>query len=556
MQIISLLAGSNKSYDHQLSSLAKALLASSCVIRGVWWSLAVTSGQVDTWSAFIQCSRTNGQKVMVLYENTQVVNITTSGTKKVWIAVDQAKLDDGSSNALDGSWIASIQTGASYPSGNYLPLASITGGVITDNRIFFDENSVLGVNIFWISSTGTDAYEITPTPGITELKVGQTYSFLADVPNTTDCSLKVNFITWSQTVAIKKRGNIDLANWDIGANCIVVGKFDGTNLQMTSMVATAPSVDIAALTEDTAPDMDNDFLVQLDISASGNKKFKMSRYKASDAQTKAQSSNTLFTTPANLGAIKKLNSLIFPLQSQILRSMVSVDWNHVTPNCVFSWDTWIDGIYMCLPYDTSSSPYGLQVQYFPCENWTIWTTPNYNTTPLQTWSSAAKWSCVKIWDYIYVWESATGGLARYDAITLANKVTMTVSGTGLTDQTTIWTDGTYLYNNSATGSSKKYSISWTTATFVSSVSFTSMQWWTLTDFVVSDWTYAYQWNSPNVITRWAIAWWAWTVIAQYVNPYSSSTSRIALWLLLDKLYWYLWLVCGDSAWARIVTYKL
>lgn len=60
--------------------------------------------------------------------------VDTTGTKKVWIEVPQAKLDDGSLNNEDGTDIATISTGASYPAGNYIPLASITGGTITDER--------------------------------------------------------------------------------------------------------------------------------------------------------------------------------------------------------------------------------------------------------------------------------------------------------------------------------------------------------------------------------------------------------------------------------------
>jgi len=63
--------------------------------------------------------------------------IDTSGTKKVWIAIDPQYIEDGTlaTNGL-GMGIATIQTGASYPADDsyYIPLASITSGVITDER--------------------------------------------------------------------------------------------------------------------------------------------------------------------------------------------------------------------------------------------------------------------------------------------------------------------------------------------------------------------------------------------------------------------------------------
>jgi hypothetical protein len=75
---------------------------------------------------------------MVHYKNSEAVSIVGTGTKKVFVKVDQAKLDNGSGNALDGSGIASIQTDTVYPSNNYVALASIASSVITDARVYDD----------------------------------------------------------------------------------------------------------------------------------------------------------------------------------------------------------------------------------------------------------------------------------------------------------------------------------------------------------------------------------------------------------------------------------
>lgn len=80
---------------------------------------------------------------MVFFENTANVVMDLTGTKKLYILVNQAKLDDGSSNALDGTGVASIATGASYPASNYIPIASVTGGVITDAREFLSTKALL-----------------------------------------------------------------------------------------------------------------------------------------------------------------------------------------------------------------------------------------------------------------------------------------------------------------------------------------------------------------------------------------------------------------------------
>ena len=248
-QIIWLLAWTNKNYDHQLTALAKSLLASSCVIRWKGGELEVTNGQVASGEAFILCTRTNGQEVMLHFNNTEVVNITTTGTKKVYVLVDQAKLDDGSSNALDGSWIASIQTGASYPSGNYIPLASITGGTITDAREFVDTldkkldvaDYQNGSKNFAVSATGTDAYEITLSPAPTGYTIGMTIRFQADVVNTDAATLNVNGL-WAKT--IKKQHDKDLLDGDIEAGQIVTVTYDWTNFEMDSQVASDITVNI------------------------------------------------------------------------------------------------------------------------------------------------------------------------------------------------------------------------------------------------------------------------------------------------------------------------
>jgi hypothetical protein len=58
---------------------------------------------INAGQALIECTRSNGEKIMVFFENTADVAVDMSGTKKVYIAVDQAKIDDGSSNAENGT---------------------------------------------------------------------------------------------------------------------------------------------------------------------------------------------------------------------------------------------------------------------------------------------------------------------------------------------------------------------------------------------------------------------------------------------------------------------
>lgn len=60
--------------------------------------------------AVIACQRSNGQKLMLYFESDEQVSIPSSGTFKVYIEVDQSKIDDGTNNAENGTGIAEIKT--------------------------------------------------------------------------------------------------------------------------------------------------------------------------------------------------------------------------------------------------------------------------------------------------------------------------------------------------------------------------------------------------------------------------------------------------------------
>lgn len=130
MQIVGFLNGKNKNYDYQLSAASLALLTGGVVGSG----LGVTDGEVAAGTAFVECVRTNGQRVLVHYENTAALVFDTTGTKKVFVLIDQEKIDNGSANAADGTGIGAVSSAADWPSANFVPLATIDSGVVTDAR--------------------------------------------------------------------------------------------------------------------------------------------------------------------------------------------------------------------------------------------------------------------------------------------------------------------------------------------------------------------------------------------------------------------------------------
>lgn len=128
-QITALIGWQNKNYDYQITALARSLI-SPWVVSG----LQVSAGSVSAWEGFLLATRSNGQQIMLHYTNTQPVTIDTTGNAKIYLVIDQARVDNGSNNNVDGTGLIRIDRGASYPSSNFIPLASITGWVITDDR--------------------------------------------------------------------------------------------------------------------------------------------------------------------------------------------------------------------------------------------------------------------------------------------------------------------------------------------------------------------------------------------------------------------------------------
>lgn len=91
----------------------------------------VTANSVAVGQARVPCERTNGETLYALIYNTAPVSI--SGNGEVYILVNQTYIDDWELANEDGTGIATIQVGTT-PSKNALKLATITGGVVTDNR--------------------------------------------------------------------------------------------------------------------------------------------------------------------------------------------------------------------------------------------------------------------------------------------------------------------------------------------------------------------------------------------------------------------------------------
>lgn len=130
MQRVALINWTNKNQDYDLAKILKSLAVS-------WiaeW-LEVQNWKVLKGYAFIDITR-DWLTFPVLFENTEEHIIDTSWDKKIFIEISQSNINDGSNNSSNWTGIWEIKTAVNYPGSNFIKLASITAGVITDERVF------------------------------------------------------------------------------------------------------------------------------------------------------------------------------------------------------------------------------------------------------------------------------------------------------------------------------------------------------------------------------------------------------------------------------------
>lgn len=130
-----LIAWANKVKDYQVRALSSAIINEWVI---TW--LAVTVNHIAIWSAAILVTRTNWQIFLVDFHNTEIKTIPTLTNSKIFIKIDQTKIDDWDTyiTNTDWTWIAEIWVDSNRPSTwAYIKLASSDWSwVITDERSF------------------------------------------------------------------------------------------------------------------------------------------------------------------------------------------------------------------------------------------------------------------------------------------------------------------------------------------------------------------------------------------------------------------------------------
>ena len=116
---------------------------------------AVSSSSVAVWQALVKCERTNGDTIYAVVYNNSAQEISWNGD--VFIEISQELIDNWELMNEDWSEIAEIKVGT-MPSKNALKLATITSGVVEDERVFIkkvDDIRPLEVRM-WVAETKID----------------------------------------------------------------------------------------------------------------------------------------------------------------------------------------------------------------------------------------------------------------------------------------------------------------------------------------------------------------------------------------------------------------
>lgn len=120
---------------------------------GVITGFQVTASSVATGQAWVPCIRTNLETIYAFVQNYNSISI--SGDGYVIISIPQEIVDNWGGNE-DGTGIATVEVVDTLPTKNYLLLATITGGVVEDNRYMIPKVDELKTDIDTINEQIND----------------------------------------------------------------------------------------------------------------------------------------------------------------------------------------------------------------------------------------------------------------------------------------------------------------------------------------------------------------------------------------------------------------
>ncbi len=372
-------------------------------------------------------------------------------------------------------------------------------------------------NNYGVPAGGTDTYAITLTNAPAAYVAGQTYAFKADVANTGVCTLNVNGLG---AKSLKVNGNLDPQDNYIKAGQIIVVKYDGTNMQIIS-VAGKPSVSQSGEEIYGVPNGGTDtYAITVAPVPAAYVAGMVFRFKADVANTGAASLNVnglgaitivkSFNVTLSDGDIKagqlvevEYDGTNFQMLSPVTAPSTLTPTNYIPPQII---GLTANPIVMSCDKTGLSTSHGLV--FGPVGAMIGAALLNYgnivrNATGGSTSANPSSNAVVGGFVYYNKFNGSVWSIARVDENTLANDTGMTASGFSAPGQAvSMFSDGTFLYIYDSGNTVRKLSISGTTLTSVSTITFTGI---ILLAPTWSDGTSVYQYSTVSSILKWPIA---------------------------------------------------
>lgn len=175
--------------------------------------------------------------------------------------------------------IATALTNSLAKDGQTVPTASLPMGGFRHTGVgnaaartdYAATGQVQDGSFIYVGTVGgtADVITLTPSPAITAYVAGQTFRFISSGANTTAVTVNVSAVG---AKAVTKEGATALVASDIPSGAIVDITYDGTQFQIKQVSVSGVFNNVNSLSEDSAPDVIADFLLEYDTSASVAKK--------------------------------------------------------------------------------------------------------------------------------------------------------------------------------------------------------------------------------------------------------------------------------------------
>lgn len=490
MQRVALINWENINQDYDLLKIFQAL-ATSWVAE---W-LEVQNGIVTPWFAFINIVR-DGITFPVLFHNTSSLNIDTTWTKKVFIELDQVKIDDGSENNSNGTWIWEIKTWSDYPSTNFLKLASIDSWNISDERDFITTKEYLNITKMW--NVFNWANQLIKTDSQWKIPVldGSNITWIKAEVN----SSSLKYMLWSEWIVWKAYSVIDYAQinwqnthwmWQLGQQ-IIAQSFFWQKTPITNIILFLSKFNTPSDTVFIEIRSDNAWNPWLQVLATSES------ISYDNISTSASEKEFTFLTPVALEPFQKY-------------------WINVKR----SW--WNDNINYYWVWFFNASTFTWETKKW---NWTSWISDSWNIYFKISWYKLAikwwdnfVWICQQTWN---IWEESIFN-QFYDW----NQLTLVT-----------WNYYWYDSNWNLIWGYDFRAISETEILFDSSTMWTDKFFWNWSnwDLIITSWTYnlaVWEYNYSNVIIKeWATLniTWTWTTLIKVNNLFENNGTLKADWI--------------------------